>query len=115
VDSSSPAIKIAVASGTQFDATLLFYDSLSPSGPPDTEITFDHSLATSSTVMSVGDKPTEQDTFNFVSVSQPVPEPAGWMLLLGAVSVVMWNRRRAVNRSCLTRSANVEGLPSALR
>jgi type VI protein secretion system component Hcp len=98
VDSSSAAIGLAVASGTQFDASLLFYDSLSPSGPPDTMVTFDHSLASSHTVMSGGDEPTEQDTFNFVSVSQPVPEPAGWMVLLGAVSAVMWNRRRAVNR-----------------
>ena len=87
-DSATPQIQSAVILGTHHTASLLFYNSV-PSGPPDAELDFQDVIASSFTPNgSSGDMLQELDGFNFVSISQPTPEPGTFVLALaGAVAI----------------------------
>ena len=92
VDSASAAIHTAVIQGKPlFDASLLFYDTTTPTGPPDTIVSFTDSLATSYQ-LSPSDVETEQDIFNFINVTQPVPEPT--MIAMSCAALLTTTRRR---------------------
>ncbi len=85
VDSASPGILAEILAGMPaFDASLLFYNSSVPGGAPDTVVMFSQALGTSSVLLPGGDVPKERNSFNFVSVSQPVPEP-GTLSLIGSL------------------------------
>jgi type VI protein secretion system component Hcp len=98
-DSATPQIQSAVILGTHHTASLLFYNT-TPSGPPDVELDFQDVIASSFTPNgSSGDMLQELDGFNFVSISQPSPEPGSFVLaLLGAAALVVqcFRRRRAM-------------------
>ena len=79
-DSASPQIMSAVTLGTNHTASLLFYNS-APSGPPDAELDFQDVIASSFTPNgSSGGMLQELDGFNFISLSQPTPEPSTFAL-----------------------------------
>jgi type VI protein secretion system component Hcp len=89
VDAASPAILLAVANGTNFSTgSMLFYDALPPTGQPAATLVFHDMLASSSQSFGSGNPPQVQDTFNFASISQPVPEPATIILLIVAATCV---------------------------
>jgi type VI protein secretion system component Hcp len=90
-DAATPQILTAIALGTVHTAKLLFYDG-APTGPPDTEVDFQHVIASSYMPLSGGDVSKELDTFDFDTLSQPpppaeaTPEPGSFVLaLLGGV------------------------------
>ena len=92
IDSATAPIMLAVATGTPFaTSSVLFYNSASPSGPPDSVFTFGTVLATGSQIVAGGEVPSEQDTFTFVSV----PEPAITSLLACALFFCFGWRTRA--------------------
>jgi type VI protein secretion system component Hcp len=80
-DSATPQLTTALLLGTHHTASLLFYNS-APSGPPDAELDFQDVLVSSLTHVSGGDRPHELDGFNFISISQPTPEPSTLALLV---------------------------------
>jgi len=84
IDSASPAILEAVIDGTPFPAaTVLFYDSPMPQGPPDTELAFNNVFITA--YQQSGGSLSETDTFSYETVTQPVPEPGMfWMMAAAA-------------------------------
>jgi type VI protein secretion system component Hcp len=92
-DSATPQITTALLLGTQHTASLFFYNS-APSGPPDAELDFQNVLVSSLTHLSGGDRPHELDSFNFISISQPTPEPSTLaLMLLGTLFVaIKWAR-----------------------
>jgi len=65
VDSASPAIFSAVASGKHFpSASVLFYGSLPPTGEPTATLVFHTVLASGYQTSGSGSMLLEQDTFN---------------------------------------------------
>ena len=91
VDSASPQIALAVASGTPFPAAnLLFYNALVPGSQPDETLVFHDVFATSHQIAANGGS--EEDVFSYQSVT---PEPGAGMLALVGVGLHFgWSRRR---------------------
>jgi type VI protein secretion system component Hcp len=97
IDSATAGIMTAVVTGTPFaTSSVLFYNSASPSGPPDSVFTFGTVVATASQIGAGGEVPSEQDTFAFASV----PEPAITTLLAWSALffLVGWRTRARLSQ-----------------
>jgi type VI protein secretion system component Hcp len=109
VDQASVPIQMAVALGTPFAvARLLLYDTLAPSGPPDAILIFQNVLASSSQPEPGGGLvPLERDTFNYLSIAQPTPEPGIDSMGIASLGVLAAAaRRRRLQSRAATRRAN---------
>ena len=73
VDQASPAIQLAVASGSPFAThSILLYDTNVPGSQPDATLIFHSVLGSSFHVLSGTGIPSEEDTFAYLTVT---PEP----------------------------------------
>lgn len=105
LDKTSPQFSTDLALGTLIpDATVLLYDS-SPSGPPDATLLFQKVLVSADTITGAGDSPAEQVTFQYVSVTQPVPEPTVATMVVAGLGVLVLGNRRRGRRSRLSAQA----------
>jgi hypothetical protein len=93
VDSASAAIVSAITSGTLFPtASVLFFNTALPAGPPDGVFIFGDVVGTSHLVFNGSNLPEERDSFNFARV---VPEVGNSMLLLCVGLAFIVAQRRA--------------------
>lgn len=91
-DGASDDLFLATAQGTVFPiARLLLYDTLPPAAAPDAIIEFHDVLATSASSIGGG---RESYSFNFDTLSQPIPEPTTFTLLAAAIALFATARRR---------------------
>jgi type VI protein secretion system component Hcp len=85
VDKASPQMIEAVTAGTHFpSASMLFYNS-APSGPPDAALVFQDVLPSAYQLETGGQIPLEKVTFDFTAVTQSIPEPGSFTMLITAV------------------------------
>lgn len=96
-DSASDDLFLANAIGDHFPiARLLLYDSLPLGAAPDAVIEFEDLLISSSQVLG-GLGQLEEHTFNFESLSQPIPEPTSMALAFIATAFAACTKRRRKN------------------
>lgn len=94
LDSASPAIQNAVATGTTFpSAQLLVYPVSAPSGPPDAIVRFESVFATSSQLEPGGGE-FERVGFVFAALPEPAAQALGAASLAVLAAAARWRRPR---------------------
>jgi type VI protein secretion system component Hcp len=102
LDSASDDLFLAGATGDHFPvARLLLYDSLPPGGAPDAVVEFHDLLVSAYQPIADPVQPLEAVSFNFATLSQPVPEPGAGVLVVMASMLMVATQRQSKRRGVL--------------